>query len=134
MTQKRNREAFLYILPCLVVLGFFVYYPLVMNLIYSFQSFGMSDTTRDFVGLANFKKLFSDENILTSLKNNVLYAVISVIIQVTYFKKTHGKRFFRMAPIHHHFELLGNSETRIVAVFTIVTALLSLLGLIGILV
>ena len=34
MTQKRNREAFLYILPCLVVLGFFVYYPLVMNLIY----------------------------------------------------------------------------------------------------
>ncbi len=60
--------------------------------------------------------------------------VISVIIQVTYFRKTHGKRFFRMAPIHHHFELLGNSETRIVAVFTIVTALLSLLGLIGILV
>ena len=60
--------------------------------------------------------------------------LISVIIQVTYFKKTHGKRFFRMAPIHHHFELLGNSETRIVAVFTIVTALLSLLGLIGILV
>ena len=51
--------------------------------------------------------------------------VISVIIQVTYFKKTHGKRFFKMAPIHHHFELLGNSETRIVAAFTIVTILLS---------
>lgn len=60
--------------------------------------------------------------------------VISVIIQVTYFKKTHGKRFFKMAPIHHHFELLGNSETRIVAAFTIVTALLSLLGLLGLLV
>ena len=60
--------------------------------------------------------------------------VISVIIQVTYFKKTHGKRFFKMAPIHHHFELLGNSETRIVAAFTIVTALLSLLGLIGLLI
>ena len=59
--------------------------------------------------------------------------VISVIIQVTYFKKTHGKRFFKMAPIHHHFELLGNSETRIVAAFTIVTALLSLLGLLGLL-
>ena len=59
--------------------------------------------------------------------------VISVIIQVTYFKRTHGKRFFKMAPIHHHFELLGNSETRIVAAFTIVTALLSLLGLIGLL-
>ena len=58
--------------------------------------------------------------------------VISVIIQVAYFKKTHGKRFFRMAPIHHHFELLGNSETRIVGVFTTVTILLSLLGLVGI--
>ncbi|MDO4265610.1 MAG: phospho-N-acetylmuramoyl-pentapeptide-transferase [Eubacteriales bacterium] len=57
--------------------------------------------------------------------------VISVIIQVAYFKKTHGKRFFKMAPIHHHFELLGNSETRIVGVFTGVTILLSLLGLVG---
>ena len=50
--------------------------------------------------------------------------VLSVIIQVSYFKATHGKRFFKMAPIHHHFELLGNSETRIVAAFTIVTILL----------
>ena len=57
--------------------------------------------------------------------------VISVIIQVGYFKATHGKRFFRMAPIHHHFELSGNSETRIVGVFTIVTALLALLGFLG---
>ena len=57
--------------------------------------------------------------------------VISVMIQVTYFKKTHGKRFFKMAPIHHHFELLGNSETRIVAAFTIVTLLLSGAALIG---
>ena len=57
--------------------------------------------------------------------------VISVIIQVGYFKATHGKRFFKMAPIHHHFELLGNSETRIVAAFTIVTILLSGAALIG---
>ena len=60
-----------------------------------------------------------------------LIEVLSVIIQVTYFKRTHGKRFFKMAPIHHHFELLGNSETRIVAAFTIITILLSLLGLIA---
>ena len=53
-----------------------------------------------------------------------LAEVLSVIIQVSYFKATHGKRFFKMAPIHHHFELLGNSETRIVAAFTIVTILL----------
>ncbi len=39
------------------------------------------------------------------------------MIQVTYFKATHGKRIFKMAPIHHHFELCGWSETRVVAVF-----------------
>lgn len=55
--------------------------------------------------------------------------ILSVIIQVGYFKMTHGKRIFRMAPIHHHFELGGWSETRVVAVFTIVTAILCLIGL-----
>ena len=55
--------------------------------------------------------------------------IFSVIIQVGYFKISHGKRIFRMAPIHHHFELGGWSETRVVAVFTIVTALLCLIGL-----
>ena len=58
-----------------------------------------------------------------------LVEVASVIIQVTYFKKTGGKRFFRMAPIHHHFELCGWSETRVVAVFSIITALLCLIAL-----
>ena len=57
--------------------------------------------------------------------------VLSVIIQVTYFKKTGGKRFFKMAPIHHHFELCGWSETQIVALFTVVTALLCLICLYG---
>lgn len=55
--------------------------------------------------------------------------VLSVIIQVTYFKKTGGKRIFKMAPIHHHFELCGWSETRVVAVFSIVTAILCLVAL-----
>ena len=57
--------------------------------------------------------------------------VISVMLQVTYFKKTGGKRLFKMAPIHHHFELCGWSETRVVAVFTVVTAILCLVGLIA---
>ncbi len=60
-----------------------------------------------------------------------LIEVVSVIIQVLYFKKTGGKRFFKMAPIHHHFELLGNSETRITAAFSIVTMLLCILTFIG---
>ena len=49
--------------------------------------------------------------------------VLSVILQVFYFKMTHGKRIFKMAPIHHHFELSGWSETRVVTVFSIVTIL-----------
>ncbi len=58
-----------------------------------------------------------------------LVEVLSVMIQVSYFKATHGKRFFKMAPIHHHFEKCGWSETRIVAVFSIVTALCCLVAL-----
>ena len=61
-----------------------------------------------------------------------LVEVLSVIIQVTYFKATHGKRFFKMAPIHHHFELCGWSETRIVAVFSVITAILCLIALMGV--
>ena len=60
-----------------------------------------------------------------------LIEVASVIIQVTYFKKTGGKRFFKMAPIHHHFELCGWSETRVVAVFSIITAILCMIGLLA---
>ncbi len=53
--------------------------------------------------------------------------VISVILQVGYFKLTHGKRIFRMAPIHHHFELGGWSETKVVTIFAIITLLLCVL-------
>lgn len=60
-----------------------------------------------------------------------LVEVLSVIIQVTYFKKTGGKRIFRMAPIHHHFELGGWLETRVVAVFSITTAILCLIALLA---
>lgn len=60
-----------------------------------------------------------------------LVEVLSVIIQVTYFKKTGGKRIFRMAPIHHHFELGGWSETRVVTVFSITTAILCMIALLG---
>ncbi len=61
-----------------------------------------------------------------------LAEVASVILQVTYFKKTGGKRLFKMAPIHHHFELCGWSETRVVAVFSIITAILCLIALMGV--
>ncbi len=53
---------------------------------------------------------------------------ISVILQVGYFKMT-GKRIFKMAPIHHHFELVGWKETKVVAVFSIITGVLCVIGL-----
>jgi len=68
---------------------------------------------------------------------------LSVVIQETYFKitarsnykktgeKGKGKRIFKMSPIHHHFELCGWSETRVVAVFSIITAILCLIAYLG---
>ena len=72
--------------------------------------------------------------IITKVKNDGyktekdIYKILSVIIQVTYFKKTGGKRLFKMSPIHHHFELCGWSETRVTAVFSIVTTIMCLLA------
>ncbi|MGI6727672.1 MAG: phospho-N-acetylmuramoyl-pentapeptide-transferase [Anaerovoracaceae bacterium] len=57
---------------------------------------------------------------------------LSVILQVFYFKKTGGKRLFKMAPLHHHFELSGWKETKVVAVFWIITLVLCIISFIGI--
>ena len=55
----------------------------------------------------------------------IMYIVetLSVMLQVSYFKLTHGKRLFKMSPIHHHFEMCGWSENKIVAVFSTITAI-----------
>lgn len=62
----------------------------------------------------------------------IIYVVenVSVILQVAYFKKT-KKRLFKMAPIHHHFELSGWPETKVVTVFSVITAIMCLIGLIA---
>lgn len=57
-----------------------------------------------------------------------LTEIISVVLQVSYFKLTHGKRLFKMTPIHHHFELSGWSEKKVVSVFTLVTIVMSILS------
>ena len=57
---------------------------------------------------------------------------LSVILQVGYFKLTHGKRIFKMAPIHHHFEMCGWKEEKIVLVFAGVTAVLCVVAWLGI--
>ena len=50
-----------------------------------------------------------------------LCEILSVVLQVSYFKATHGKRIFKMTPIHHHFEMCGWSEVKICVVFSVVT-------------
>lgn len=57
-----------------------------------------------------------------------LSEMISVILQVSYFKFTHGKRLFKMAPLHHHFELLGWSETQVVQRFWLIGLLAAIIG------
>ena len=54
---------------------------------------------------------------------------VSVMLQVLWYRRTHGQRLFRMAPLHHHFELTGWSETQVVVRFWIVGILLLLVGM-----
>ena len=61
-----------------------------------------------------------------------LAEVLSVILQVAYFKKTGGKRLFKMAPIHHHYEKCGWPETKVTTIFSIVTAILCLVAYLAI--
>ena len=93
----------------------------------------MGDTGSLFLGGAVAALAFAYDMPLILLLVGFVYLceTLSDIIQVTYFKLTHGKRVFRMAPLHHHFELGGWSETRIVAVFSIITAILCLVALIA---
>ena len=57
---------------------------------------------------------------------------LSVILQVGYFKLTHGKRIFKMAPIHHHFEMCGWKEVKIVLIFAAVSAVMCVLAWFGV--
>ncbi|TET21780.1 MAG: phospho-N-acetylmuramoyl-pentapeptide-transferase [Candidatus Cloacimonadota bacterium] len=73
--------------------------------------------------------LIKQEILLMLLGGFFLIEALSVILQVLYFKITKGKRLFRMAPIHHHFEKLGWPEQKIVVRFWIIAILLALIGL-----
>ena len=57
---------------------------------------------------------------------------LSVTLQVSYFKLTHGKRLFKMSPIHHHFELCGWSEVKIVIVFSLVTVIFGIIAFLSV--
>ena len=73
---------YIYVLPCMLLLGIFVYIPLVANFYYSLFSFSALSPMKLFVGLQNFRTLFADSVVGTALINNVWYCVISVAVQV----------------------------------------------------
>ena len=80
-------------------------------------------------GVAALALLTHTELLLVIIGGIYVAEATSVIIQVGYFRMTGGKRFFRMAPLHHHFELGGWNEVKVVRVFTLVSMLLSAVGL-----
>lgn len=83
----------------------------------------MGDTGSLFLGGAVAALAFVFDMPLVLIPVGIIYILetLSDIIQVGYFKLTHGKRFFKMAPLHHHLELSGWSEAKLVAVFSLVT-------------
>ncbi len=92
----------------------------------------MGDTGSLFIGGALTALAFGIEQPFLLVPVGILYIAenLSVILQVGYFKLTHGKRLFKMSPLHHHFELCGWSENKIVTVFTLVTIVGSALGVV----
>ena len=80
-------------------------------------------------GVAALALLTNTELLLVIIGGVYVAEATSVIIQVAYFRLTGGKRFFRMAPLHHHFELGGWKEVKVVEIFTIISFLLSAVGL-----
>ncbi len=90
----------------------------------------MGDTGSLFLGGAVAGLAFACDMPLMLLPVGFIYIceTLSVILQVSYFKATHGKRLFKMAPVHHHFEMCGWGERKIVGVFTAITVVMCILA------
>ena len=94
----------------------------------------MGDTGSLFLGGAVAALAFAYDMplILRRVGFDFLCETLSDFIQVTYFKLTHGKRIFKMAPLHHHFEMCGWKETKVVAVFAAVSTIFCVLAYLGV--
>jgi phospho-N-acetylmuramoyl-pentapeptide-transferase len=90
----------------------------------------MGDTGSLFLGGVVCAMAFALDMPLVLILVGFVYIVetLSDIIQIAYFKITHGKRIFKMAPIHHHFEMCGWKEVKIVLVFSAVSALMCVIA------
>lgn len=93
----------------------------------------MGDTGSMFIGgaLVGMAMLLRMPIFLILMSFTQIMSSVSVIIQRAYFKATHGKRIFKMSPIHHHFELCGMNETQIVTMYAVVQGILCLVALVS---
>ena len=105
-------------------------------LIYNFHpaKVFMGDTGSLFLGGTVAALAFAYDMPLVLVPVGIVYIceTLSDILQVAYFKATHGKRLFKMAPLHHHFEMCGWSEVKLVAIFTLVSALGCIAAMFGV--
>ena len=93
----------------------------------------MGDTGSMFIGavMVGIAVVLKIEFLLLLICFTCVFSSVSVIMQRTYFKLTHGKRIFKMSPIHHHFEMCGMTENAIVRMYAIVTAILSAVAILS---
>ncbi|SKB71691.1 raffinose/stachyose/melibiose transport system permease protein [Arthrobacter sp. 31Cvi3.1E] len=82
MQLKTYTRNLLWVLPAILLIGVFLYYPLLENLRLSLYSWSVFSPEQKFVGLDNFRRVFEDPVFLTALLNNIAYAVVSLIVQV----------------------------------------------------
>lgn len=120
-------SSFLAALPSLGVLASAMVGALAGFLIYNFNpaKVFMGDTGSLFLGgmVCGMAFAFNAPLILIPIGLIYIAETLSVILQVTYFKISHGKRIFKMAPIHHHFEMCGWSEKKLCFIFTLITVI-----------
>jgi len=128
--------AFIWSLPALGVFAAALFGGLVAFLFFNIHpaKVFMGDTGAQFLGGAVCAAAFAMDMPLILIPLGIVYLVetLSDIIQITYFKLTNGKRVFKMAPLHHHFEMSGWSEYRLFTVFTSVAAIFAVISYFGV--
>ena len=128
--------AFLWELPAAGIFAAALTGALIAFLFYNFHpaKIIMGDTGSLFLGGAICATAFALDVPLLLFPLGIVFYIetLSVMIQVTYFKLSHCKRVFKMAPIHHHFEMCGWSEYKLFTVFTLVSAIFAALSLYGV--
>ena len=135
-TQHSRSAARIMMAPAVILLLGWMLVPLTMTVIFSFKKYlPLRGGDLGWVGFDNYVRFVSSSTFWPSVQATLVIVggifvleALSVILQVGSFK-LRGKRIFKMAPLHHHFELKGWPEPRVIVRFWIITVMLVLLGL-----